>query len=197
MFIKTSKLRDSDLDRKFNICWVIKSVGKANYSLGTNLRVKGLWSGTFCPLDVEALRPHQPLTSACFLRADEETRAQGLITCPRLSWVAEGNCCPWLVWKCQAFRRVVLRGARGIEFKHLWELNSLYPDVSNLAKRTKMRNKCCWPLIRLHSKGQYFGLVLHFIVSQLYLFSMDKVTDCIYCVWQSFGISVYYFLMSK
>lgn len=56
MFIKIFKFRDLDLDRKFNICWVIKFVGKVNYSFGINLRVKGLWFGIFCFLDVEVLR---------------------------------------------------------------------------------------------------------------------------------------------
>lgn len=41
VFIKTSKLRDSNLDRKFNVDYVTESVGKADDNLGTNLRVKG------------------------------------------------------------------------------------------------------------------------------------------------------------
>lgn len=95
---------DSDLDRKFNIDYVTESVGKADNDLGTNLRVKGPWSGNLCPQHGDTLRPQQPHTWDHVLRANNERRAPGLV----MSWV--GLCCPWLTWTCQAFRRVVLGG---------------------------------------------------------------------------------------
>lgn len=58
VFMKFSQLRDSDLDRKWNICCVTKSVSKADDSLGTNLRVKGLPSENL-------LKPLQPHTGQC------------------------------------------------------------------------------------------------------------------------------------
>lgn len=65
VFVKTSQLRGSDLDRKLNICCVTKSVSKADDTLGRNLRVKGLWPENL-------LRPQQPPTGDHVLQVNKE-----------------------------------------------------------------------------------------------------------------------------
>lgn len=55
VFVQTWKCEASDSHRKLNICCVTRSVGEADYSLGTNVKVKGLRSGNLCPLDAQAL----------------------------------------------------------------------------------------------------------------------------------------------
>lgn len=156
MFIKTSKLRDSDLDRKFNIDYVTESVGKADDNLRTNLRVKGPWSGNLCPRHADTLRPQQPPphVGPCppGQQRKESPRTGDVmgVTVSSLANEEMPSLQKSILWRAR-------RGEGTVEFKHPWGLNTLHPCVPDLAERPKMRNKC---LLTSHSFAYEVNILL-------------------------------------